>query len=158
MGKMAKLLEWDKFKLIYGKNFSNTIGAKGVEARVVKEAMIIKNIEAKDNRGIIEMITENPYMQFFLGFDHFSSDTIFDTSLFVTTRKRLRNNSFDKMNEILIRKVLNLSKLKSVQTTDSQSKYELSKLENQNQRIEKNERNQIEGKFGQGKSKYNSKK
>lgn len=34
-------------------------------------------------------------------------------------------------------------------------KIELSKQEKQKHRIEKNERNQIEGKFGQGKSKYN---
>jgi len=120
--KMAKLLEWDKFALIYGKNFSSTMGAKGIDARVVIGALIIKHIESKDDRGTIEMISENPYMQFFLGFDHFSSEPIFDPSLFVTIRKRLGNDSFDKMNEIIISKALNLSELKHIQTTDSQTK------------------------------------
>jgi hypothetical protein len=64
---MAKLLEWDKFAMVYGENFSSTMGAKGVNARIVIGAIIIKHIEAKDDRGTIEAIKENPYMQFFLG-------------------------------------------------------------------------------------------
>lgn len=107
--KMAKLLEWDKFAMVYGENFSSTMGAKGVNARVVIGAIIIKHIEAKDDRGTIEAIKENPYMQFFLGFDHFSSEPVFDPSLFVHIRKRLGNADFDKMNRIIIAKALNLS-------------------------------------------------
>ncbi|MDD3721378.1 MAG: transposase [Lutibacter sp.] len=108
--KMAKLLDWDKFALVYGENFSSTMGAKGVNARIVIGALIIKHIEAKDDRGIIDAIKENPYMQFFLGFDHFSSEPVFDPSLFVHIRKRLGNKHFDKMNQIIIAKALNLNK------------------------------------------------
>lgn len=107
--KMAKLLDWDKFAMIYGENFSTTMGAKGVNARVVIGALIIKHMEAKDDRGTIEAIKENPYMQFFLGFDHFSSEPVFDPSLFVHIRKRLGNEDFDKMNQIIIAKALNLN-------------------------------------------------
>ena len=81
--KMAKILEWDKFAMVYGENFSSTIGAKGVNARIVIGALIIKHIEGKDDRGTIEAIKKNPYMQFFLGFDHFSSEPVFDPSLFI---------------------------------------------------------------------------
>lgn len=110
--KMAKLLDWDKFAMIYGENFSTTMGAKGVNARVVIGALIIKHMEAKDDRGTIEAIKENPYMQFFLGFDHFSSEPVFDPSLFVHIRKRLGNEDFDKMNQIIIAKALNLNSQK----------------------------------------------
>lgn len=108
--KMTKLLDWDKFALVYGENFSSTMGAKGVNARVVIGALIIKHIEAKDDRGTIDAIKENPYMQFFLGFDHFSSEPVFDPSLFVHIRKRLGNADFDKMNQIIIAKAMNLNK------------------------------------------------
>ncbi|MBK5247656.1 MAG: IS5 family transposase, partial [Peptostreptococcaceae bacterium] len=107
--KMAKLLDWDKFAMIYGENFSTTMGAKGINARVVIGALIIKHVEVKDDRGTIEAIKENPYMQFFLGFDHFSSEPVFDPSLFVHIRKRLGNEDFDKMNQIIIAKALNLN-------------------------------------------------
>ena len=107
--KMSKLLDWDAFAAIYGSSFSSTMGAKGVDARVVIGALIIKHLEAKDDRGTIEMIQENPYMQYFLGFDHFSSKPVFDPSLFVHIRKRLGSEDFDKMNQIIINKALNIN-------------------------------------------------
>jgi transposase, IS5 family len=107
--KMAQLLDWDGFASIYSKSFSATMGAKGIDARVIIGALIIKHIESKDDRGTIDAIKENPYMQFFLGFDHFSCDPIFDPSLFVYIRKRLGNEDFDKMNQIIIAKALNLN-------------------------------------------------
>lgn len=124
--KMAKLLDWDKFAVIYAQNFSSTMGAKGVDARVVIGALIIKHIEAKDDRGTIDAIKENPYMQFFLGFDHFSSEPVFDPSLFVHIRKRLGNEDFDKMNQIIIAQALNLKPQKE----DSDSKNEDKNNEN----------------------------
>lgn len=105
--KMAKLLDWDKFAVIYGRKFSGTMGAKGIDARVVIGALIIKHLERKDDRGTIQMISENPYMQFFLGFDRFSSEPIFDPSLFVLIRKRLGDSDFDEMNKMIISKALN---------------------------------------------------
>jgi hypothetical protein len=116
--KMAKLLDWDRFAVIYAQHFSSTMGAKGVDARIVIGALIIKHIEAKDDRGTIEAIKENPYMQYFLGFDHFSSDPVFDPSLFVHIRKRLGNDDFDKMNQIIISKALNINEFYS--KTDSE--------------------------------------
>jgi hypothetical protein len=117
--KLAKLLDWDAFASIYGANFSSTMGTKGVDARIVIGALIIKHIERKDDRGTIEMIAENPYMQYFLGFDHFSSTPVFDTSLFVHIRKRLGNESFDKMNEIIITKALNINEKDNKKPSDS---------------------------------------
>jgi hypothetical protein len=70
---------------------------------VVIGALIIKHLERKDDRGTIEIIKENPYMQYFLGFDCFHFDAVFDATLFVAIRKRLDNESFDKMNQIIIK-------------------------------------------------------
>ncbi|OOV27840.1 hypothetical protein BXU11_10370 [Flavobacterium sp. LM5] len=107
--KMAKLLDWDRLAEVYSQNFSSTMGAKGIDARIIIGALIIKHIEAKDDRGTIDAIKENPYMQFFLGFDHFSSEAVFDPSLFVHIRKRLGNGDFDKMNQVIIAQALNLN-------------------------------------------------
>jgi len=85
------------------------MGAKGINSRVIIGALIIKYLERKDDRGTIEAISENPYMQYFLGFDYFDSKPIFDPSLFVSIRKRLGNESFDEMNQIIIKQALTLS-------------------------------------------------
>ena len=118
--RMAKLLDWDALAAIYSLHFSSTTGAKGVDARVVLGALIIKHIEAKDDRGTIDMIAENPYMQYFLGFDHFSYEPIFDPSLFVLIRKRLGSEDFDKMNQIIINKALDLNKIDSDKSNDKE--------------------------------------
>lgn len=119
--KMAKILDWDKLAEIYGQNFSSTMGATSIDARVVIGALIIKHIEGKDDRGTIDAIKENPYMQFFLGFDHFSFEAVFDASLFVHIRKRLGNEDFDKMNQIIIAKALNISKNEEIESDKNKS-------------------------------------
>lgn len=100
--KMAELLDWDKLAAVYAKNFSTTMGAGRVDARIVIGALIIKHIEKRDDRGTIEAIQENPYMQYFLGLDHFTHEPVFDPSLFVYIRKRLGNDAFDTMNQAII--------------------------------------------------------
>ena len=113
--KLAKLLEWDKLASVYAKNFSSTMGAGSIDARIVIGALIIKHIEKKDDRGTIEAIQENPYMQYFLGLDHFTMKPVFDPSLFVYIRKRLGNESFDAMNQVIMKKVFGIEE----QTTDN---------------------------------------
>jgi len=81
--RLCLLLDWDKLSSIYHKSFSTQMGAKGINSRVIIGALIIKYLERKDDRGTIEAISENPYMQYFLGFDHFDTKPIFDPSLFV---------------------------------------------------------------------------
>lgn len=117
--KMAKLLDWDKFAAIYGRGFSATMGAKSIDARIIIGALIIKHIEGKDDRGTIEMISENPYMQYFLGLDHFSSKPVFDPSLFVHIRKRLGSAAFDEMNQIIISKALNINEVQECKSSKS---------------------------------------
>lgn len=107
--KLAKIIDWDSLVAVYATKFSSTMGAPGIDARVVIGALIIKHMEAKDDRGTIEAIQENPYMQYFLGFDHFSFNPVFDPSLFVHIRKRLSLVDFDEMNAMLISKALNIS-------------------------------------------------
>jgi hypothetical protein len=49
------------------------------------------------------MIRENVYMQFFVGLKAFQPDAIFDSSLFVTIRKRLGKEGFDELSEYLVK-------------------------------------------------------
>ena len=106
--KLANLLDWDKLASVYLHSLSSNMGAPGIDARIIIGALIIKHIENKDDRGTIEAIQENPYMQYFLGFDGFTDKPVFDPSLFVSIRKRLGNTQFDKMNAIIIAKALNI--------------------------------------------------
>ena len=46
-------------------------------------------------------ISENPYMQFFIGFHSFKQDTPFDPSLLVYFRKRLGKDIINRINELI---------------------------------------------------------
>ena len=51
-----------------------------------------------DDRETISQITENMYMQYFLGYSGFCADPPFDPSLFVEIRKRLGEQALKEMN------------------------------------------------------------
>jgi len=77
-------------------------GRLGISPRIILGALIIKHMEKLDDRGTIEMIQENPYMQYFLGLKGFSTAPVFDPSLFVAIRKRVGADVFDVLNADLI--------------------------------------------------------
>ena len=56
------------------------------------------------------MIREYLYMQYFCGLSSFTSEPIFDLSLFVTICKRLGNETFDQMNQEIIGKALGIKR------------------------------------------------
>jgi len=52
-----------------------------------------------DDRETVAQISENMYMQYFLGYSSFSSRAPFDASLFVEFRHRLGSEVINEMNE-----------------------------------------------------------
>ena len=50
----------------------------------------------------LEIIRENPYMQYMLGMSEYSDRNVFDPSLFVSIRKRLGVDDFNKFTECLL--------------------------------------------------------
>jgi hypothetical protein len=100
--KLSESVPWDKFASIYMKAMDLGFGRPGVSPRTVLGALIIKHLMNLDDRGTIEAIQENPYMQFFVGLSDFTTKPIFDASLFVDIRKRVGNETFDKLNTQLI--------------------------------------------------------
>lgn len=70
--------------------------------RIVLGSIIIKHMCNLDDRETVAQISENMYMQYFLGYSSFSSEPPFDPSLFVEFRKRLGDQVIAKMNERII--------------------------------------------------------
>lgn len=100
--KLANTLPWDEMASIYYKSMCSGMGAPGIDARIVIGALIIKHLEKLDDRGTIQTIMENPFMQYFLGLSNFTYKEVFDPSLFVTIRKRVGVEKFDQMTQLLI--------------------------------------------------------
>lgn len=100
---LARLIPWDDVCSIYHKHVgvSNT-GRPPLNPRIVIGSLIIKHLCNLDDRETVDQITENIYMQYFLGYSSFTNEAPFDPSLFVEFRKRLGMDNVNAMNERIV--------------------------------------------------------
>jgi len=71
-----------------------------------------------DDREIIDQISENIYMQYFLGYPSFDPTMPFDASLFVEFRKRLGIVSVNTINEKIVELKTRMGSLKKTDTKE----------------------------------------
>lgn len=100
--RLAKVVPWDRLANIYCQKLDCHTGRKSVDVRLVIGALIVKHKLNLDDRGTVEMIQENMYIQYFCGYRTFDPGKPFDASLFVDIRKRLGNSEFDAFNKVII--------------------------------------------------------
>ena len=97
---LAHLIPWDEICSVYYKHVKiSDTGRPPLNPRIVLGAMIIKHLCNLDDRETVDLISENVYMQYFLGYSSFTSEAPFDASLFVEIRKRLGQDAMNAMNE-----------------------------------------------------------
>jgi hypothetical protein len=100
---LANLIPWDEICNIYLKAVpKKETGRPGLNPRIVLGSIIIKHLCDIDDRETVDQISENMYMQYFLGYSSFSNQTPFDASLFVEFRKRLGLDVINEINEKII--------------------------------------------------------
>ena len=100
---LAKLIPWDEICNLYLKNTgASNSGRPPLNPRLVIGSLIIKHLCNLDDRETVDQISENIYMQYFLGYTSFSSEPPFDASLFVEFRKRLGMDNVNAINEKIV--------------------------------------------------------
>ncbi|WPQ60842.1 IS5 family transposase [Chitinophaga sancti] len=120
---LAAKIPWDKLADVYYKKMRADFGAPTLSARMVIGAVIIKHILNIDDREVVEQITENIYLQYFVGLSSFQQEAPFDASLMVSIRKRLGVEVMSRLNEIILQEA-GLTKAKEEKTSDAGSKDE----------------------------------
>jgi IS5 family transposase len=65
--QLSFILPWDNLVKIYSKKFNQSSGAKAISPRIIIGALIIKHKLNLSDEETLQTISENPYMQFFLG-------------------------------------------------------------------------------------------
>src|SRR6056297_923165 len=94
--KMSRLVPWKAFEEKYAKRFKND-GRRAKTAREALGALVVQQLLNLTDRETVEMIQENPYIQYFLGYNEFKLTPPFDASTMIHFRKRI---SFDTIKEI----------------------------------------------------------
>ena len=100
---LAHLIPWDEISSIYLKH--NPLAATGrppLSPRVIIGSIIIKHLCNLDDSETVAQISENIYMQYFLGYSSFSNEPPFDDSLLTDFRKRLGIDQINAINERIV--------------------------------------------------------
>ena len=98
---LGDTLPWAAFEKEYNSKLHNAAkGAGNIPARRIIGALIIKHKLCLSDEETIQIIRENPYMQYMCGLTELTDKPIFDPSLFVTIRKRI---TIEDINEMTIR-------------------------------------------------------
>jgi len=119
---LARLIPWDEICNLYLKQVrTSSTGRPAISPRIVIGSIIIKHLCNLDDVETVDQISENIYMQYFLGYPSFSDEAPYDPSLLTDFRKRL---GMDQVNAINERIVSLKAKFESQQITASKSESE----------------------------------
>ena len=94
--KLAQCIPWDALSESYCRKMNADQGRPALKARVVIGALIIKHKLVLSDRETVGQIQENPYMQYFIGLESYTSEKPFDASLFVSIRRRMGQEIFEE--------------------------------------------------------------
>jgi transposase, IS5 family len=100
--QMAKIIPWNRIENDYAKLFPNNIGQVAKPARMAIGALIIKEKLNLSDEETVQQITENPYLQYFIGFKEYRQEQPFDPSLMVHFRKRFGLDGISAINELIM--------------------------------------------------------
>ena len=120
--QLGDTLPWNEIEKLYNKRLNNgKRGAGNKPARMIIGALVIKHKMNLSDEETILAIQENPYMQYFVGLSEFTDKPIFDSSLFVTIRKRLGTSDFNDMGVSLLTLQVEQAKIASKAEDEDQS-------------------------------------
>lgn len=99
---LSETIPWDLVEEKYSSLLSDKKGRKAYSVRVALGSCIIKEKLKISDEETVEMIRENPYLQFFIGWQEYKDEKPFDSSMMVHFRKRLSADVIKEINEFII--------------------------------------------------------
>jgi len=100
--KMADMVPWDVFEKKYRRLFKSQRGNIAKPLRMALGALIIQTRFSYSDRELVEQITENPYLQYFVGLPGYQETSPFDATTLVLFRKRINHQMLMEVNEYLL--------------------------------------------------------
>ena len=100
--KMADMIPWDVFEKKYKHLFKSKTGNVAKPLRMALGALIIQTRFQFSDRELVQQITENPYLQYFIGLPGYQETPPFDASTLVLFRKRISAKMLMEANGYLL--------------------------------------------------------
>lgn len=104
--KMSKIVPWDLVEDIYAASFKyeKPDGRPPISARIAFGSLYIKESENLPQERTLQHISENVYMQYFLGLTEFTPTPLFDSSMMSRFAARFSKEDIEKINEEMYRR------------------------------------------------------
>jgi len=100
--QLAKVIPWDEIEKEYAFLFPSDRGNMAKPVRMALGSLIIKTRCGLTDRETVQQITENPYLQYFIGLKEFQLERPFVPVAMVKFRKRFSGKRLAKINERII--------------------------------------------------------
>ena len=99
---LADQIPWDQIEDAYGELFCDDNGCPAKPARMALGALLIKERLGVSDRETVEQISENPYLQYFLGLMEYQDAAPFDHSMMTHFRKRFDKERLAEINDSIV--------------------------------------------------------
>lgn len=103
---LADQIPWRQIEDAYGELFSDDNGCPAKSARMALGGLLIKERLGVSDRETVEQISENPYLQYFLGLMEYQDTAPFDHSMLTHFRKRFNKEMLADINDSIVSDVM----------------------------------------------------
>ncbi len=99
---LAEQINWSVFDEEFGKTYDENNGRPGCPTRLMVGLHYLKHTFNESDQSVLERFLENPYWQYFCGYEYFQHQLPIDSSSLTRFRKRLGSSGFEKLFEQVI--------------------------------------------------------
>lgn len=101
--KLAEQIPWSEAEDLYAANFSSDTGNRAISFRIAMGALIIRRVFNLSDRATVKIIQENPYLQYFLGVEKYTTDPLFDPSMMTHFRERIDLDAMGSITDMVVK-------------------------------------------------------
>src|SRR5438105_5249124 len=95
--QLAEKINWHKFEEEFGQYFADNVGRPALPTRVVVGLHYLKQLYHVSDEGVVAQFLENPYWQYFCGYEYFQHQFPCDPSSLVRWRQRVGAAGIEKL-------------------------------------------------------------
>ena len=101
--RLAGMMPWQVVEQCYAESLAGTgMGSPAKSGRIAYGALVIKVRLGITDEETVEQISENPYLQYFLGLNEFREEPLFDPPMMVHFRARFTEAAHQRINDAII--------------------------------------------------------
>lgn len=100
--RLAELIDWSSLAEDFGSFYSEEVGRPGKSIRLMAGLILLQHIYALSDEQVVLRWRENPYWQYFCGFEYFQHDFPIDPTSLIKWRKRIGGKGCEKILNLTI--------------------------------------------------------